>query len=512
MDRKLTIFYTSDVHGYVSPMDYATGAPAPVGLSNCAANFEQDGNSLILDGGDLLQGSPFSYWLQQRDAHMTGAVPAALMNLAGFQYVTIGNHDFNYGREILETYLNELNAICLCANIHGLPQVRRTDVVTLANGLRIGLTGITTPFITRWEKPEHLTGITITDPVKEAREALAELRSAGVDLALCIYHGGFEADVETGRILSVSGENQAWRICRELEYDILLTGHQHIALPSACIRNTWTCQPPDKARSYIRMEVSVSDTGRITAESRLLPAGGRTHPEMSEYLKPLQPEFSGWLDRQVGTLDVPLQPEDHLSMALHGSLIANFFNQVQLAMSGAELSATSLANEISGFNRRVSIRDIVATYVYPNTLSVIKVNREVLKKALERSAEYFELDGKGELRISDRFLQPKEEHYNFDYIAGIEAVIDVSRPCGSRVLSMHYRGEEIPPDREFTLCLNNYRAAGSGDYDFYADCETVSESPKEIVEMIMDYIVQNRSITVDKSHWLTVYNGKQLLS
>ena len=92
------------------------------------------------------------------------------MNLAGYQFVTLGNHDFNYGREVLERYLDGLDARCLCANIHGLPQVERTAVVTLENGLRVGLTGVTTSFIPVWEKPEHLTGVQVTDAVEAAAE------------------------------------------------------------------------------------------------------------------------------------------------------------------------------------------------------------------------------------------------------------------------------------------------------------------------------------------------------
>ena len=171
MEKCFRIYFTSDTHGYFSPLDYAANVPADTGLANCAANFVQDGNSLIIDGGDILQGSPFTYWLQQQGS--AGArIPAELMNLAGYQFVTIGNHDFNYGSEVLAQYLDRLDARCLCANVHGLPGVERTAVVTLKNGLRIGLTGITTSFIPKWEKPEHLNGITVTDPVAAAEAAL----------------------------------------------------------------------------------------------------------------------------------------------------------------------------------------------------------------------------------------------------------------------------------------------------------------------------------------------------
>ena len=512
MERTLNIYFTSDTHGYFAPVDYAAAALAPTGLANCAANFVRDGNSLIIDGGDVLQGSPFTYWLQQRASKDGTFVPAKLMNLAGYQFVTLGNHDFNYGRKILERYLDGLDARCLCANVHGLPQVERTAVVTLENGLRVGLTGVTTSFIPVWEKPEHLTGIKVTDAVDAAREALKELRAAGAELTVCIYHGGFENDISTGRSLSDTAENQAWRMCQELDFDVLLTGHQHMTLPAAHIRKTWTCQPPDKARSYIRMVVTVRDDGSVSAESALLPAGDLTEPGMAAFLVKMHDTVSHWLDLPVGSLDTALMPADHLFMAVHGSLIANFFNQVQLAASGADLSATCLGNEVRGFKRSVSIRDIVATYIYPNTLSTIRVNREILRRALERSAEYFDLDESGTLRVSDSFLRPKEEHYNFDYIAGVEVDIDISRPRGQRVLSIRRHGKELPPDESLTLCLNNYRAAGSGGYEFYAECETLNDTPVEVVELIMDYITKHRKITVDKTRWLTVYNGDRQLS
>lgn len=57
MKKQLTIYYTSDVHGYFSPIDYASGNEIPSGLANCISNFEKDGNTLIIDGGDILQGS-----------------------------------------------------------------------------------------------------------------------------------------------------------------------------------------------------------------------------------------------------------------------------------------------------------------------------------------------------------------------------------------------------------------------------------------------------------------------
>ena len=501
MKKECTICFTSDTHGYFSPVNYATGETEAAGLANCMNRFTRDGNTLIIDGGDTIQGSPLTYYL-----HTLGmqehSLPAKLMNLGGYSFVTLGNHDFNYGREVLEQYLDELDAVCLCANVSGLPQVRKTAVVTLENGLRVGLTGVTTQYINVWEKPENLCGITISEPLPAAAEALRELKAQQVDLTVCIYHGGYENDLRSGVTLSTTGENQACRLCRELDFDILLTGHQHMAVEGLWLNGTYTCQTPDKARSFIRMDITAGEEN-VRVRSTLVPAGDKPLPAAAAALAEVESATGEWLDRPVGHLDVPLLPDTPIRMAAEGSLIANFFNQVQLEASGADISCTALGNEVRGFDRDVTIRDVVATYIYPNTLITLEVDRAVLKTALERCAAYFAVEN-GELRVSDCFLKPKVEHYNYDFFSGIEVTYDLRRAVGERVVSICYRGHELDRETKLSLCMNNYRATGTGGYEVYTGCPILREQPNEIVEMIIDYIDRHRDITVDKSRYLTV--------
>ena len=514
MERKLTIYFTSDTHGYLSPIDYATGMQSATGVANCIANFQKDGNTLVIDGGDTLQGSPFTYYLH-KNGITEPCVPAQIMNCGDYDFVTLGNHDFNYGPENLKKYLRELKAQCLCANVSGLENVQSTALVELENGLRVGLTGIVTHYVNTWERPENLAGISITEPVPAAEKALAQLREQGADLTVCIYHGGFENDLDTGALLSETEENQGYRICRELGFDILLTGHQHIAMPGRRVFDTYVCQTPDKGKQYICMEVAVREgttadarnavaAGLVSAEAVLCPAGETADPASAAILAPFDAQTAAWLDTPVGHLDTALVPDEPIVMAENGSFIANFFNQVQLEASGADISCTSLANEVKGFDRDVTIRDVVATYVYPNTLHTIEVNRAVLTQALERCAEYFDLGPDGKLCVSDVFLRPKVEHYNYDYFSGIQVVMDVRKPVGQRVVSIQYEGKELAEDKRLSLCMNNYRSTGTGGYECYLGCPSIRENPTEIAELIMDYVVSHRDIQVDKTVWLTV--------
>ena len=91
-----------------------------------------------------------------------------------------------------------------------------------------------------------------------------------------------------------------------------------------------------------------------------------------------------------------------------------------------------------------------------------------------------------------------------DYLSGLEVTMDVRRPIGDRVTSMLYEGKELEEGRTLTLCMNNYRATGTGGYPFYAQCKVVRDQPTEISQMIIEYIDRHKHVTVDKRKWLHV--------
>mgnify|MGYP002357282770 FL=1 len=184
----------------------------------------------------------------------------------GYDYVTLGNHDFNYGIAPIRAHLETLNAHCLCANVTdstGQLPIAPYAVRTLANGLRVGLVGGITSWVNRWEKSENLTGLTVEDPYPAMREAALLLRGQ-VDILIGIYHGGFEKDVDTGRLLSKTDENIAARLCEALPFDILLTGHQHIAMAGKTYHDVHVAQTPCNGAAYIKL--TVDESGAIHSE------------------------------------------------------------------------------------------------------------------------------------------------------------------------------------------------------------------------------------------------------
>ena len=516
MDRTLSIRFTSDIHGYFYPTNFADGTERDMGLMKLAPAFPHDGNTLIIDGGDTIQGSPMTnlyYRLPGEEqarclAEETyGGNPfSAMMNIAGYQFVTLGNHDFNNGVEALGDYLSHLDAICLCCNIRdraGRLPIAPYAVHQLQNGLRVGLVGACTHHVARWEKPETAQKLVIQEPVPAIASALEAIRPL-CDVTVLIYHGGFECDLDTGAPLTDSTENEACRICRELDFDLVLTGHQHMRVDGRRFANSYIVQPAYRAPHAIGVTVTVHEDGSKAFASEVIPAQGKAHEAAAALLIPLDQKVQAWLDQPAGHLDRALPAEDHLRSAVEGSPLANFINTVQLAASGAQISACALPNEFKGLPAAVTVRDVVSTYIYTNTLVVLEMNRAQLRQYMERSAEYFDHDAAGNLVISDSFLRPKVEHYNYDRFCGVDYVIDATKPVGQRVTSIRLHGREMDDTQTVSVCINSYRASGAGGYEFLVGQKVLADIQEDVADAMIEYITQHPDITVDTHRYCTV--------
>ncbi|MGL4337863.1 MAG: bifunctional metallophosphatase/5'-nucleotidase [Turicibacter sp.] len=501
--KNLKIYFTSDLHGYVYPTDYRDSTQKQMGMLNIINAFKKDGNTLVIDGGDTIQGSPFTTYLSAEKFNIHPI--ANIMNTGGYDYITLGNHEFNYGYDYLKKYLDHVNAKCLCANVTDKTNqmnIITSDIKQMENGLTVGIIGFTTDFIPVWEKAHNLTNFDVKNTLASIKQAHYELRPQ-VDILVGIYHGGFENDLDSYEKLSDSSENIAFQICEELNFDVLLTGHQHVEIKDQLIYGTHIVQTPPNGEKFAEITINVENEGILSIYSSLNVPPLNPQPDLYAALLPLETSVQEWLDQPVGFLNVQLQPSDRIDMALNGTLLANFINQVQLEVCDCDIACTSFANSVKGFNTSVTVRDIVSTYVYPNTLVIREISGQALKQALEVCASYFDC-GNDEIKVSRRFLQPKVAHYNYDFFANVHYTFNLTLPVGQRVTSISVKGVEVKDTDTFTLAMNNYRSSGVGGYDFYLDCPIVKEVQVEMTELIIDYFRKHKHVTVDDTKYITI--------
>lgn len=484
MDKNLRLIFTSDIHGYFFPTDFISEDKKQLGLLHIASKFNKNENTLIIDGGDTLQGSPLTYYCREVGSP---EIIAKIMNEVGYDFITIGNHDFNYGYEYFKRYLQNLNAECVCENCLDDEgnSLYPYKILIMDNGVKVGVVGCITDVVNTWEREENLVGVNVVKVFDRVKKAYDEIKDK-VDISICVYHGGFECDLKNGEVFDYKDENIGGKICKELGFDILLTAHQHRGICGQYFFGTYIVQNFYGSNSFHEINISLNEnTKNINSKMFLSNEIDFDYDELP--FKEEENRIKKWMNTVVGYLNKELLAKSFLDMAINGSELADFINNVQMSFSDADISCTSFPNNVVGLPREVRIKDVILTYPFSNKLVVVEVMGSDLKKILERAAEYFEFKN-GNVNISEKFLIPKVEHYNYDYFYGIEYDIAYENKIGDRISNIRVKGEEVEALKVYKVCTNNYRAFGTGGYDMYKNFKVVSESKEEIFEMIIKYI------------------------
>jgi 2',3'-cyclic-nucleotide 2'-phosphodiesterase/3'-nucleotidase len=521
----LTIWQTSDLHGALLPIRYADNAPAEQGLAKVAALVRESRsggrNVLFIDNGDLIQGTPLAYHHARIDSQPPNPMVLG-MNELGCEAAVIGNHEFNYGLGVLRKAIGESAFPWLSANIvdsetgepaFGCPYI----VKELPEGVRVGVLGLTTPYIPNWENPAHIKGLWFVSAVEAAQRWVHVLRDEErADVVVVSYHGGFEKDLQSGEPTEPqTGENEGYRLCLEVpDIDVLLTGHQHRHISGVSVNGVLVVQPGTLGTVVGKVTLQlerVDGAWRVSEKTSELVSveGAEADEAIMRLAEPYEEKTQQWLDTPMGRLEGDMRVTDPMAIRTKDNALIEFINRVQMEASGAPISNTALFdNGAPGFPPDITMRHIVANYVYPNTLKVIRITGQDIKDAIEKSAEYFVLNQQGHFDINPSFLYPKPQHYNYDMWEGIEYRIDVSRSVGDRVVGLSIEGKPVEPECEYDVVMNNYRAGGGGNYSMFQGKPVVKDIPTDVAELLANYILEKGTIkaTVD-GNW-EVVKGK----
>ncbi|MEH7224965.1 bifunctional metallophosphatase/5'-nucleotidase [Bacillus sp. JJ1566] len=516
----ITILETSDIHGNIFPINYGSNETIGLGLGKIATVIKQERsqnkNTIVIDNGDLIQGTPLTYHYVRSNSHQQNPM-ITLLNELNYDAAVIGNHEFNYGMNVLQRAIKESNFPWLSANIlneNGEPFIGKPyKIIELEHGVKAAILGVTTHYIPNWENPEHIKGLTFEDAFESTKKWVEKIRKVeNPDVLIVSYHGGFEADLETGEPTEkLTGENQGDRICREIEgIDLLLTGHQHRSLAGK-VNGVPIVQPSfnGQAIGKVTLTLTKNDDKWTISDSNpelILVDQIEVDETSLQLVKEYEVETQEWLDKPIGKVIGNMTIEDPLKARLKDHALVEFINKVQMDVAKVSISNTALFNNVTkGFPTNITMRDVVSNYIYPNTLTVIRISGQDIKEALERSASYFMVEN-GDVTVNPNFTTPKPQHYNYDMWEGIDYIFDISKPIGERVVELSYKGEPIQSDGEYDVVMNNYRAGGGGEYVMFKDKPIIKDIPLDMSELIANYILERGTIeaTVDEN-WKVVW-------
>ncbi|MGC8954897.1 MAG: 5'-nucleotidase C-terminal domain-containing protein [Fervidobacterium sp.] len=516
--KQIVILHTSDLHGFIYPINYATNKPANQGIAKVATAIKEikkqygDENVILIDSGDLIQGSPMEYFHARFDNEPIDPM-ILVMNKLGYVAGTIGNHEFNYGLEVLNKAISEAEFPILSANIvdqQDSPYFMPYKFIDVG-GVTVVILGVTTKFIPNWEDPRNIAGLKFLDPVQVAKNYVEALRDL-CDVLIVSYHGGLERDPATGNPTEpLVGENQGYELATQVPgIDVLLTGHQHRSIATK-IGNVAITQPSNWGKMLGKITITLEKTeeGKWVikdSKAELIDVSKyEADPEILALAKEYEEKTQKWLDTAVGYAKGDFYVENPFTARLWDNPLMEFVNKVQMYYTGAKISSTALfTDEVKGWKSGpITLRDINAVYIYPNTLKVIKVKGKDIKAALERSADYFVFEN-GFAKENKTWVEPKVQRYNYDMWEGISYKIVLNRPTGNRIVDLMFEGKPIDMEGEYEVVLNNYRAGGGGGYSMFQGKPVLREVLIEMAELMSNYVIESKEIkaTVD-NNWGT---------
>jgi 2',3'-cyclic-nucleotide 2'-phosphodiesterase/3'-nucleotidase len=519
---QITVLATTDFYGNLYPIDYVTDRPAPRGLAQIAtlirAERMRNPNSLLIDCGDTIQGTPLEYVYQT--LVRTGAGPLGLkppaslstdpmmaaMSRLGYDAMAVGNHEFNYGLKNLAQARSAASFPWISANIAVAPRAKDRPfspyIVKMVGGIKVAVIGITTPAVPTWEKPENLGGYRFEPPVEAVRRALAELRAREhPDLTIVAAHSGLGRDLQSGRLEDPS-ENAVYAIGSAVpELDAIVFGHTHRQLEEAMIGPVLVTQPKNWGGSLARIDFTLErrpDGGWrvVSKHSRLIPVTNDTKAadDILEIAKPYHELAEAYLNTPVATSPRAL---DASLARVEDSALVDAIQQVQLYYSKADVSFTAAFNpRVSAPRGQVTVRQIAALYPYDNELYVVEGNGKMVKDALENAARYF-LSCEGARCAEAPLTNRSVFGFNYDMAQGVEYEIDLTKPEGSRICNLRWRGKPLATDQPLRIAVNNYRAAGSAGYSMFVGAKVVWRSNEEIRDLAVRYYTERKQLPAE---------------
>lgn len=498
--KKIKIIYTSDTHGRLSSYDFIHKTYGPFGLSRLSNYLKLiDTPYLLLDNGDYLQGSPLLDYARKNNV----SNPVAdMFNHVGYTYVTVGNHDFNFGLHHLESFKHSYQGDILCANmLKENEPLFKPYVLHEIDGITLAIIGLTTEYIPFWERKEHIEGLTFLDVVETTTSIIKNHHlKEKADAIILLYHGGFERDLKTHDwFKNPTVENKGYQLFQIPEVDLLLTGHQHVPQIhqkdlKVAIQTRHNAQDVgviDLMFNEHHGTYQLSDVKPSLIDLKDFDVDEKTESVISD-LKNLT---NTYLSQKIGHIKTDMTIESPLSARAKKHPLFQLINEIQLSLTGADISCASLPNDTHGLPHEVSLNDIATSFPFENDIVLLEITGKILLEALEQNASYFDmLDG--QIVVHKNFLIPKVEHYNYDVYDGIHYTINLKKPVGQRIEKVTFKDKPIVIDQTYLLALNSYRATGAGGFDMFQKGKIIQTYPVSYFDLISLYIERHPNLEI----------------
>ncbi|MGI3167037.1 bifunctional metallophosphatase/5'-nucleotidase [Pseudooceanicola sp. 200-1SW] len=488
-DYSLTILHTNDFHARFEPISkYDSGCSAEDntegkcfgGSARLVTAVEEAraraGNSILVDGGDQFQGTLFYTYYK-------GKLAAEMMNKLGYDAMTVGNHEFDDGPEVLRGFMDAVDFPVLMSNadVSGEPllaDVLMKSTTIEVGGETIGLIGLTPQDTDELASPGD--NIIFTDPSDAVQGEVDKLTEAGVNKIIVLSHSGYGVDQTVAA--NTTG------------VDVIVGGHSNTYLSNIAdnaegpyptmIGETAIVSAYAYGKFLGELNVTFDDAGTLLSaegEPLIMDAAvaedDATVARIAEAAAPLD-EIRNMVvaettEEIIGSRDVCRAMECAMGNLIADAMLERVADQgIQIAIeNGGGIRASIDAGE-------VTMGEVLTVLPFQNTLSTFQVTGATFLEALENGASQME-EGAG----------------RFPQVAGVTFTVDPAAEPGARISEVMVAGEPIDPEKVYGVVSNNYVRNGGDGYGMFKDAMNAYDFGPDLADVMAEYLAETGPYT-----------------
>ncbi|MDA5095670.1 bifunctional metallophosphatase/5'-nucleotidase [Aliiroseovarius sp. KMU-50] len=483
-DYSLTILHTNDFHARFEPISkYDSGCSAEDNtegkcfggsarlVSALADARARSNNSILVDGGDQFQGTLFYTYYK-------GKLAAEMMNKMGYDGMTVGNHEFDDGPEVLRGFMDAVDFPVLMSNadVSGEPLLHdklAKSVVIERGGEKIGMIGLTPQDTDELASPGP--NVIFTDPVQAVQGEVDKLTEMGVNKIIVLSHSGYGVDQKVAA--GTTG------------VDVIVGGHSNTLLSNTneraegpyptMVGNTAIVSAYAYGKFLGELNVTFDDAGNITeakGEPIIMDAAVAeddvTKARIAEAAAPLEEIRNRVVANTAEAIDGERGSCRAVECAM-GNIIADAMldrvkdQGIQIAIqNGGGIRASIDAGD-------VTMGEVLTVLPFQNTLSTFQVDGATIVAALENGVSQHE-EGAG----------------RFPQVAGMSYAFDVSKPAGERISDVMVGGEPIDPAKVYGVVSNNYVRNGGDGYKMFRGAMNAYDFGPDLADVTAEYMAK----------------------
>ncbi len=444
--KPLTILHTNDMHGF-----FIEGAYDGMGAPKMATYYKMmkgmNDNLLIMDAGDALQGHNLVTLSK-------GEVGTRVLNALGYDVMTLGNHEFDYGSDQTLKLAGMLDFPMLAANVTKEDGSLFVDAYKVfeVDGLKVGVFGLATPETTYKSHPDNTIGLTFEDIYETGTDMVATLKAMNVDVIVGLVHLGDEGEY-TSKSLAEAVDG----------IDLLIDGHSHSTYNNGVmVGNTLIVAAGEKTKNIGVVEFAFKGDSVVSMGASLFTKKESEvlvdDVAMTALIAEIKAANDIITEEVVATSPVILNGEKDFVRAGETNL-GNLLTEALLDISGADVAFTNGGGIRASIDAGpVTKGDVLTVLPYGNTVRVIEVTGADLVAAMENGIDMY-----------------PESKGAFPHIAGMTLKFDSSKPAGERVVELKVAGVLVDLTKTYSLATNDFIVAGGDGYTMFIGKKVIGE-------------------------------------